>query len=78
MLLLKILGGLVALGIGIWLGRPGHYDRGASDIDELIDRQARDASPPDRHFTPLPVKQWKGTSQLRSRGASFRLRSPDE
>lgn len=78
MLLLKILGGVVAFAIGLWLGRPGHSRESHAHMEELLAKGERKDTELDRHFTPLPVIGAKGTSKLRSRRAGFRLRSPDE
>lgn len=52
MLTLKILGALVALAFGIWLGSPGEYRRNLDEIDEAMEREGprRTAR---RHFTFL-------------------------
>jgi hypothetical protein len=78
LLTLKILGGVVAFAIGLWLGRPGHYRRSPGEIEALLDKADRQSPNIDRHLAPPSVRQGKGTAKLRSRGASFRLRSPDE
>lgn len=36
MLILKILGGLVALGVGIWLGTAREYRQSQSEIDKAL------------------------------------------
>jgi hypothetical protein len=51
-LTLKILGALVALGFGIWLGSPGEYRRDLDEIDEAMDRE-RPRRSAKRHFTFL-------------------------
>jgi hypothetical protein len=52
MLFLKILGGLAALGVGLWWGRAGLYRQDPDEIDRALGRsgKSRRAS---RHFTPL-------------------------
>ena len=77
-LLFKILGGVVAFALGLWIGRPGHARQSHADVEELLEKAERNDPEIDRHFTPLPVLGGKGTSKLRSRRAGFRLRSPEE
>ena len=52
MLILKILGGVLALGIGIYMGRPGKFEQTPEQIEESLGvrRASRKAQ---RYFTPL-------------------------
>lgn len=83
MIFLKILGGILALGLGLYLGGAGQYRADPEEIDKAlsdggVSRKAK------RHFTPLG---WLRNTQERSshlrrrtRGASpgrFKLTSPD-
>jgi hypothetical protein len=83
LLFLKILGGLLALGLGLYWGGAGHYRPDPDEIDHAltdggVSKRAK------RHFTPLG---WLRQSQERSshvrrrtRGAStrrFNLISPE-
>lgn len=80
MLLLKILGAILAVALGVWLGLPGRYD---PDLDEMErnmllgtgrSRKVR------RHFTPLAWLQRKlsprGSAAPRRRG--FNLERPED
>ncbi len=82
-LFLKILGGVAALGIGLYLGSAGRYRPDPEEIDKALDeggysRKTR------THFTPLGwlrnTQQRSSHLRRRSRGAStglFNLSSPD-
>ena len=80
---LKILGGIVALAIGIYLGSSGRYRSDPEEIDKALSEGGR-SKKAKRHFTPLG---WLRQSQerssrvrRRSRGASsrrFDLIAPD-
>lgn len=52
MLFLKIVGGLAALGLGVWLGMPGKFEQTPEQIEDSLGvrRASRKAT---RHFTPL-------------------------
>lgn len=51
--ILKILGGLVALLLGIWLGLPGRYEQSASEIEKVMSRGGSRRNRVKRAFTPL-------------------------
>ena len=83
MLFLKILGGLLALGLGLYLGGAGHYRPDHDDIDEalLSDGYTKRVK---RHFTPLGWlrQNQERSSHLRRRtrgtsGRRFNLSIPD-
>ena len=83
MLFLKILGGLLALGVGLYMGSPGRYRPDPDEIEKALskDGSSRKAK---RHFTPLGWlrKNQERSSRIRrrSRGASsrrFNLVAPD-
>ena len=59
MLVLKILGGLAALAVGIWLGLPGRYERRYDDIEQALDTPGGRTRKAKRHFTPLAWIQRK-------------------
>jgi len=81
MLFLKILGGLAALALGIYLGLAGQYRPDFHEIDRALSGQGK-TKRAKRHFTPLG---WLRKSEERSshirrrRGPTgrFNLYSPD-
>lgn len=81
MLVLKILGALAALGLGLYLGRPGQYREDPEEMEKALSGHGR-TKRVKRHFTPLG---WLRTtdersSHIRRRGAPtrrFDLYSPD-
>ena len=80
MLALKILGALVALGIGIWLGMPGRYSQTHDEIDRNLDSPARRSRKVKRHFTPMAWLHRKASSRTQRPQArrGFRMESPDD
>ena len=78
MLLLKILGGVAALGLGIWLGLPGRYDQSQRDIERAMDEGGGKSKKVKRHFTPLAYFQRKAErSNRRGSRRRFRTSAPD-
>ena len=69
MLFLKILGGLLALGIGLYMGSAGRYRPDAEEIEKALSGGGR-SKRAKRHFTPLG---WLRKTQERS--SSIRRRS---
>lgn len=67
MLFLKILGGILALGFGIYLGRPGEFKQTPEEIEESLGvrRASRKVS---RYFTPLDWIRAKERGSDRRRG----------
>jgi hypothetical protein len=82
-LFLKILGGVLALAVGVYLGSAGRYRSDPEEIEKALSEGGR-TKKVKRHFTPLG---WLRQSQerssrvrRRSRGASsrrFDLIAPD-
>jgi len=79
MLWLKILGALLALALGIWLGLPGRFDQSHSDIEELMDQPGtRRQKKVKRHFTPMAWLQ-RGKPPKPTHGRHrIRLQAPDD
>ncbi len=71
--MLKILGAIAALLVGIWWGRAGSYTRTIADVDEALDK-GNPRNYTKRHFTPLDLLRKK--SRASDRGASFKLKDP--
>ena len=82
MLVLKILGAVAALALGIWLGLPGRYETRYDDIERAIDTPGGRPKKVKRMFTPLAWIQRKidvatgGARQGGRRG--FKLDRPGE
>lgn len=51
--ILKILGGVAALLLGVWLGLPGRYEQSASEIEKVMSRGGSRRNRVKRAFTPL-------------------------
>lgn len=79
MLLLKIVLGLAALALGIWLGLPGRYEQSLDEIDRAMERGGARRNTVKRHFTPLDWfrKEQKGSDRRRQR-RHFRTAAPDD
>lgn len=52
-LALKILGGIVALALGIWLGLPGHHRQDLEEIERTMEQGTGHRRQVKRVFTPL-------------------------
>lgn len=82
MLVLKILGAVAALALGIWLGLPGRYESRYDDIERALDTPGGRSKKAKRMFTPLAWIQRKvdvatgGARQDKRRG--FKLDRPGE
>lgn len=72
-MVLKILGGIAALLIGIWWGRAGEYRRSREDVEQALGR-GNPRNYAKRHFTPLDLLRKKARAS--DRGASFKLKDP--
>ncbi|MFO8175529.1 MAG: hypothetical protein R6T96_14675 [Longimicrobiales bacterium] len=73
MLILKILGGLVALGIGLYLGMAGRYEADPSELERALGPGGRTRKVK-RSFTPLGWlrQRQERSSHARRRGGSGR------
>ena len=78
MLLLKILGGLVALAIGIWLGLPGSDQPTADDIDKVLDQPGRRRRRVTRHKMPMDWFRSSKRAPDRLSRDRFRVVDPEE
>jgi len=80
MLTLKILGGVIALGIGIWLGMPGRYTQSYEDLEHSLDSGFHRHRKVKRVFTPMAWLQRKvsarGAAPRQRRG--FRMEAPED
>lgn len=83
LMLLKILGGVLALGLGLYLGGAGQYRADPKEIDQALSSGGR-SQKAKRHFTPMGwLRQTQERSshlRRRTRGSSsgrFNLSAPD-
>ena len=81
---LMVLGAIVALGVGVWLGLPGRYTQTADDIEEVMASGGARRRKVRTVFTPLAWMQRKvdvrGSRDRRKGrgGPGFRLEAPDD
>jgi hypothetical protein len=79
MLTLKILLGVAALLLGIWLGLPGRYTQTPEDIDKAIERGGARRNTVKRHFTPLDwLRKDQRGSEKRRQHRHFRTAAPEK
>ena len=77
---LKIIGAVLAVALGVWLGLPGRYDQTPEDIERQMSWRTGHSYRVKRHFTPLAWVQRKLSARgqrIRPRQA-FRMESPEE
>jgi len=80
MLVLQIIGAVLALGLGLWLGLPGRYRRDLDELERTMVMGTGRTRKAKRHFTPLAWLQRQinvRRSGSRGRGA-FKLDRPDD
>lgn len=78
MLILKILGGVLALGLGIWLGLPGRYEQTVDEVGRAMDRGGARRNTVKRHFTPLDwFRTERKGSDRRRRRRHFKTAAPE-
>ena len=76
MLVLKILGGVLALALGVWLGLPGRYEQDQEEIDRLLGRPSGSPRRAKRHFMYLDwLRNDKRGSDRRRAQANRRFRT---
>lgn len=78
MLILKILGGVAAFLLGIWLGLPGRYDQSVREIERTMEQGGGERRRATRHFTPLDwfFRAQKASDRRRQR-RHFRTAVPE-
>lgn len=74
---LKVLGGIAALALGLWLGRPEPYRQSHEEIEKILDQPSRRHGRVKRHLTPLDWFKSNKRSPDRLRRHRFKLSSPD-
>jgi len=79
-LILKILGAVAALALGVWLGLPGRYQADLEEIERTMESGVGRTRKVKRRFTPLAWMQRRLSA--RSGGGhqrrGFNLESPDD
>jgi hypothetical protein len=78
--ILKVVGAILALGVGIWLGMPGRYTQSADEIEQVMTSGGGRRRKVKRRFTPLAWVQRKASPRGdhgRTR-PGFRIESPDD
>ena len=80
MLWLKILGALLALALGIWLGMPGRYEQTTEEIERTMESGLGRTRKVKRHFTPFAWMQRKAPVRSRRPHArrGFQIEAPDD
>lgn len=78
-----VVSGILALGLGIWLGLPGRYDQTPDEIERIMSEGGRRRRKTKTMFTPLAWLQRKASPRSGSgahgrRGRGFRIESPDD
>ena len=78
MLALKIILGVVAVALGIWLGRPRRYERPLYEVEKALEEGRGRPQWTERHFTPLDLlrKEARGSERRRSERGRFSVSDP--
>ena len=77
MLVLKIVGAVVALIVGIWLGLPGSEQPTADDIDKILDQPDRRRRRVTRHRMPMDWFRRSKRAPDRLTRERFRMVTPE-
>lgn len=80
MLTLKILGGVAAVALGIWLGLPGRYQAPTEEMERTMALGTGRRRKTKRYFTPLAWIQRKVrvTPRTAGRRRAFKLERPED
>jgi len=78
-MLLYVIGGLAAVGLGIWLGLPGRYDRDLDQIDRVMEEGGGRRKRVKKQFTPMAwVKRNVSVNTPSRAGRRFQVRDPED
>lgn len=79
-LILKILGAVGALALGVWLGLPGRYEPDMVEMERTMELGIGRTRKVKRRFTPLAwaQRQLSARSGGANRRRGFNLESPDD
>jgi hypothetical protein len=79
---LMVVGALIALGYGIWLGLPGRFSQSADEIEQVMAAGGARRKKTKRVFTPIAWLQRRadarGSIDRRRKGESFKMKAPDD
>jgi hypothetical protein len=81
MLMLKIVGAIAALAVGVWLGLPGRFEQTPEEIERTMATGAGRRRKVKRHFTPFAWLSRKANVRReapRRRGGRFHLETPED
>jgi len=77
-LFLKILIGLLAVGLGFWLGLPGRYEQTPAEIEKAMDRGGAKRNQVKKVFTPLDwLRKDERASSRRAQRRYFKTAAPE-
>ncbi|MCH7532548.1 MAG: hypothetical protein IIB36_12440 [Gemmatimonadetes bacterium] len=78
-LTLKILGAVLALALGVWLGLPGRYTQRIEDIEDVMERGGgRRRRSVKRSISPVAWLQRQPRVRSTSRGRGFNVEGPED
>jgi len=79
-LILKIVGAVAALALGIWLGLPGRYDPDLEEMERTMESGVGRTKKVKQRFTPLAwmQRQLSARSGGSQRRRGFRLEPPED
>ena len=79
-LILKILGGVAAVALGVWLGLPGRYEPDLEEIERTMESGTGRTRKVKRRFTPFAWLQRKPSARKSApdRRRGFNLEPPDD
>ena len=80
MLTLKIVGAIIALGLGIWFGLPGRFEQTTEEIERTMELGTGHRKKVKRHFTPLAwlSRQISVRRGGPARRGGFRMEDPED
>lgn len=76
---LAVLGCVLALALGVWLGMPGRYQQSSRDIERIMEQGGGRTRRVKRRFTPLAwLQRHVSVGGSRGRRRGFRMESPED
>jgi len=76
---LKILGAVLALALGVWLGLPGRYTQPIEEMEEVMDRGGVvRRKRVKRSISPVAWLQRQPKVRTRRKGRGFHLEGPED
>lgn len=79
-MILKILIGVAAVALGVFLGRPRRYDKTQNEVDRALEQGRGRRQWTQRHFTPLDLlrKDERGSERRRGDRSRFQTTIPGD